>query len=304
MFSGSSSFVEGVDTAFFVIIGISLIFLIGITFGMVYFSIKYNKKKNPKAKPTKENAKLEIIWTVIPTILVLGMFYFGWVGYRPMKSIPKGAIPIKATGKMWSWSFEYENGKWDSLLYVPINKAVRLDLYSPDVNHSLYIPAFRIKQDVIPGIPNQMWFKAEKLGEYNIFCAEYCGLRHSYMLSKVRVLSEEEYNKWYNTKQVVDENMMAGEMVIKKHGCVACHTTDGSKLVGPSFKGVFNTMRKVEEDGQIKEVKADETYLINSILDPNKDVVEGFPKGVMTNYKGQITDEEIQQIIEYLKTLK
>jgi len=304
MFSGSSSFVEGVDTAFFVIIGISLVFLIGITFGMVYFSIKYNKKKNPKAKPTKENAKLEIIWTVIPTLLVLGMFYFGWVGYRPMKSIPKGAIPIKATGKMWSWSFEYENGKWDSLLYVPINKAVRLDLYSPDVNHSLYIPAFRIKQDVIPGVPNQMWFKAEKLGEYNIFCAEYCGLRHSYMLSKVRVLSEDDYNKWYNTKQVVDENMMAGEMVIKKHGCVACHTTDGSKLVGPSFKGVFDTMRKVEEDGKIKEVRADETYIINSIIDPNKDIVEGFPKNVMTNYKGQITDEEIQQIIEYLKTLK
>ncbi|MDF1549862.1 MAG: cytochrome c oxidase subunit II [Bacteroidales bacterium] len=304
MFSGASSFVEGVDMAFFVIIGISLVFLIGITFGMVYFSIKYNKKKHPKAKPTKENAKLEIIWTVIPTLLVLGMFYFGWVGYRPMKIIPKGAIPIKVTGKMWSWSFEYENGKWDSILYVPINKPVKLDLYSPDVNHSLYIPAFRIKQDIIPGIANQMWFQAEKLGDYNLFCAEYCGLQHSYMISKVKVLSEEDYTKWYNTKQVVDENMMPGELLIKKLGCFACHSTDGTKLVGPSFKGTFNTMRKVIVDGKIKEVKVDETYLINSITNPNTQVVEGYPKGLMTNYKDQISEEELQQIVDYLKSLK
>ncbi len=304
MFSGSSSFVEGVDLAFFVIIGISLIFLIGITFGMIYFSIKYNKKKHPKAEPTVENTKLEILWTVIPTILVLFMFYFGWAGYRPMRTFPDDAINIKATGKMWAWSFEYENGKWDSVLYVPINKAVKINLYSMDVIHSLYIPAFRIKEDVVPGINNKMWFKAEKLGQYNILCAEYCGLRHSYMMSKVVVLPEAEYTAWYNTKQKVDLNAMPGELAMKKIGCVACHTTDGSKLVGPSYKGLFGSMRKVVVDGKVIEVKADEDYIINSIRKPNSQVVEGFPKAVMPEYKDQVTDEEIKQIIEYIKTLK
>lgn len=304
MFSGASSFVQGVDLAFFVIIGISLIFLIGITFGMIYFSIKYNKKRHPKAVPTVENTKLEILWTVIPTLLVLCMFYYGWVGYRPMRSFPNNAISIKATGKMWSWSFEYENGKWDTILYVPINKAVKLDLYSPDVLHSLYIPAFRIKEDVVPGINNKMWFRAEILGTYNIFCAEYCGVSHSKMLSKVVVLPEDEYNTWYNTKQVVDLNLMPGELTIKKVGCNACHTTTGTKLVGPSFKGLFGSTRKVTVDGKIIEVKADEEYIINSIRNPNSQVVEGFPKGVMIQYKEQISDEEIKQIIDYIKTLK
>ncbi len=304
MFSGSSNFVEGVDLAFFVIIGISLFFLIGITVAMILFATKYNKNKHPRAKPTKDSSKLEVIWTVIPTLLVLAMFYYGWVGYAPMRDIPKDAISVKATGKMWSWSFEYENGKWDSILHVPLNKPVKLDLYSPDVIHSLFIPAFRIKEDVVPGVGNQMWFRAEKLGEYDILCAEYCGQRHSYMLSKVRVLPENEYEKWYNTKQALPEGVMPGELAIKKHGCNACHSTDGSRLVGPSFRGAFNTKRTVVVDGETKEIMADEAYLINSIKDPNSQVVESYPKGVMINYKDQITEEEIQQIVDYIKSLK
>ncbi len=304
MFSGASSFVEGVDLAFFVIIGISLIFLIGITFGMIYFSIKYNKKRHPKAEPTEENTKLEIIWTIIPTLLVLGMFYYGWVGYRPMRTFPNDGITIKATGKMWSWSFEYDNGKWDSILYIPINKPVKLDLYSMDVLHSLYIPAFRIKEDVVPGINNKMWFKAEKLGQYNIFCAEYCGVLHSQMLSKVIVLPQEEFTAWYNTKQKIDLNAMPGELAMKKIGCNACHTTTGAKLVGPSYKSLFGSTRKVVVDGKIVEVTVDENYLINSIKKPNSQVAEGFPSGVMPDYTGKITDEELKQMIDYIKSLK
>ncbi|MFN8257973.1 MAG: cytochrome c oxidase subunit II [Bacteroidales bacterium] len=304
MFSGASNFVQGVDQAFFVIIGISLIFLLGITFGLIFFSIRYNKKKHPVAEPTVENTKLEIIWTVIPTLLVLAMFYYGWTGYRPMRNFPDNAIEIKATGKMWSWSFEYDNGKWDSILYVPVNKPVKLNLASMDVLHSLYIPAFRIKEDVVPGGNNKMWFEAKKTGEYVIYCAEYCGVRHSKMLSKVIVLPENEYTAWYNTKQKVDLNAMPGELAIKKIGCNACHTVDGNKLVGPSFKGLFGSNRKVNEDGKLVEVKADENYIKKSIREPNAQIVDGFPKGVMIQYKEQISDEEIQQIIDYIKTLK
>jgi cytochrome c oxidase subunit 2 len=304
MFSNASSFVEGVDFAFFVIIGISLVFLVGITAAMIYFVIKYNKKKHPKAVPTKDNFQLEIIWTVIPTLLVLGMFYYGWVGYRPMRIIPKNAIPVKVTAKMWSWSFEYENGKWDSLLIVPVNKPVKLELFSPDVIHSLYIPAFRIKEDVVPGIANIMWFEANKTGTYNILCAEYCGQRHSYMLSKVKVLPQDEYEKWYNSKDTLTEKMMPGELVMKKQACIACHSTDGSRLVGPSFKGLYGSKRTVLVNGVKKEIIADDEYIKNSILDPNSEVVDGFPKGIMTNYKGQISEDEIKQFIEYIKTLK
>ena len=303
MFSNASSFVEGVDAAFFIIIGISLVFLIGITGMLIYFAIKYNKKRHPKAAPTEENVQLEVLWTIIPTLLVLGMFYYGWVGYRPMRIIPNDAISVKATAKMWSWSFEYENGKWDSLLIVPVDKPVKIELYSPDVLHSLYIPAFRIKEDVVPGINNVMWFQAEKLGTYNILCAEYCGLRHSYMLSKVKVLPQDEYEKWYNTKEKIPEGVMPGELVMKKHACVACHSTDGSKLVGPSFKGLFGAKRTVETDGTKREVIADESYIINSIFNPNDDIVEGFNKGLMTDYNGKITEEEIKQFIEYIKSL-
>ena len=158
MNSGASNFAQGVDMAFYVILGISVFFLVGITATMIWFVIRYSRKRNPVAKNIKDNTKLEIIWTVIPTILVLVMFYYGWIGYMPMKRVPNGAIEIKATGRMWSWQFVYENGKSSNILVVPLNKPVKLNLYSPDVLHSLYIPSFRIKEDVVPGLNNIMWF--------------------------------------------------------------------------------------------------------------------------------------------------
>ncbi len=304
----ASTFVQGVDTAFIVILGISLFFLITITAAMIYFVIRYNRKKNPKPKDVKDNTRLEILWTAIPTILVLLMFWYGWIGYTPMRRIPAGALTIKATGRMWSWNFEYENGKQSEYLVVPVGKPVKLELYSPDVLHSLYIPAFRIKEDVVPGVNNVMWFQSDKPGEYDILCAEYCGLRHAYMLSKVIVKPVEEYIQWYHA--TVDSNSMAdvepiGLQVLKKNACISCHSLDGSKIVGPSFKGLWGSERDViDENGKRVKVNADENYIQTSIYEPNQQVVEGFNKGLMISYKEAITDEELRQIIEYLKTLK
>jgi cytochrome c oxidase subunit 2 len=145
MYSGASNFVEAVATAFVVILGISLFFLVGITVTMIYFVWRYNKKRNPKATPIEGNTTLEIVWTAIPTALVLVMFYFGWAGWKPMKETPPDAMRVKTTARMWSWSFEYENGKLSNKLVLPVNKPVVLDLVSVDVIHSLYIPAFRLK---------------------------------------------------------------------------------------------------------------------------------------------------------------
>jgi len=302
MFSNASNFVQGVDLSFAIILGISVFFLVSITAVMIYFVIRYNRKKNPTASNIHGNNRLEIIWTVIPTILVLVMFYFGWMGYKPMRSVPKDAIPIKAYGQMWKWSFEYANGKMSDTLFVPKDKPVKLDLISRDVLHSFYIPAFRIKEDVVPGRENMLWFIGQEEGQYNIFCAEYCGDRHSYMLSKVSVLPESEYTRWYNDTTASADH--PGLVVLKKNACISCHSLDGSKIVGPSFKGVWGMTETVITNDAEREITIDEAYIKHSIVEPNADVVKGFNKGLMISYKDLVSEKEMNDIIEYIKTLK
>lgn len=302
MFSNASNFVQGVDLSFAIILGVSVFFLVGITAVMIYFVIKYSRKNNPKASNIHGNNKLEVIWTVIPTILVLVMFYFGWMGYKPMRSIPKDAIPIKVYAQMWNWNFEYANGKTSDTLFVPVDKAVSLDLISRDVLHSFYIPAFRVKEDVVPGKESKLWFIGQEEGNYNIFCAEYCGDRHSYMLSKVVVLPENEYTKWYNdTTKSADH---PGLLVLKKNACISCHSLDGTKIVGPSFKGIWGKTETVITNDAEREITIDEAYIKHSIVEPNADVVKGFNKGLMISYKDLVSEKEMNDIIEYIKTLK
>ena len=302
MFTNASNFVDGVDLSFAIILGISVFFLVAVTAVMIWFVIRYNRKRHPKAENIHENHKLEIIWTVIPTLLVLVMFYYGWMGYKPMQTFPKESIEIKAIAQMWSWNFEYPNGKISDTLVVPIDKAVTLDLISRDVLHSLYIPAFRIKEDVVPGGDNKMWFIGQELGDYNILCAEYCGDRHSYMMSKVVVIPEEDYTTWVNDKSSAEH---PGLQVLKKNACTSCHSLDGSKLIGPSFKGVWGKTETVITNGTERQITVDEEYVKNSIYDPNADVTKGYNPGLMiTTYKDLITEDEVKDIIEYLKTLK
>ncbi len=307
MNTGASNFVEQVDLAFYIIVGISLILLIGVTAVMIYFVFRYSKKKNPTAANIEGNNKLELIWTVIPTILVLVMFYYGWAGYEPMRNVPDDAMEVKAIGRMWSWTFEYDNGIKSDKLIVPKDKAVKLNLVSMDVTHALYIPAFRIKEDVTPGIDNYMWFEARELGSYDVLCAEYCGARHAYMITKCDVLPAGEYEAWYNeggSAKDTDDPVEAAYNVTKANGCIACHSTDGTKLVGPSFKGIFGMKREVLTDDEERTVTVDEAYLIKSILEPNVDVVEGYMKGLMPGYEGQINEEDMQKIVFYIKSLQ
>jgi cytochrome c oxidase subunit 2 len=300
--SGASNFVEGVDLTFIIILGMSVFFLVGITAVMIYFVIRYRRKKNPKATQIEGNNTLEIVWTVVPTILVLIMFYYGWVGYKPMRQVPADAIPVKAYAQMWSWSFEYPNGKTSTDLVVPLDKPVKLDLISRDVLHSLYIPAFRIKEDVVPGKDNYMWFKAQLEGEYDLFCAEYCGDRHSYMISKVKVLPEEEYTAWLE-KSDIPADEPPGLTILKQNACITCHSLDGSKIVGPTFKGLYGRKEVVIADGVEKEIVVDDDYILRSIYEPNAEIVEGYNQGLMISYKDILTEEDVQKVIEYIKTL-
>jgi cytochrome c oxidase subunit II len=300
--SGASNFVQGVDLTFIIILGISVFFLVGITAVMIYFVFRYSRKRNPKATNIEGNNKLEIIWTAIPLVLVLVMFYFGWLGYRPMRNVPEGAIQVKAIGQMWAWSFEYENGKKSAELVVPLNKPVKLNLTSLDVIHSLYIPAFRIKEDVVPGKNNFMWFTAQQEGEYNIFCAEMCGDRHSYMLSKVKVLPEADYNTWLASSDIPADEP-PGLTLMKQNACVTCHSQDGSRIVGPSFKGLFGKKEIVITNGVEREITIDEEYIKRSVYEPNADVVKGYSPGLMPSQKDKITDEDVQKIVDYMKGL-
>lgn len=315
MLTAAGNFAENVDNVFILILVISLVLLVGITGLMIYFVIRYNSKRNPNPTDIHGHALLEILWTVIPTFLVLGMFYFGWINFRDMRDVPEDALEINVTAQMWAWAYHYENGASADTLYVPVNQNIKLNLHSRDVLHSYYIPAFRLKFDVVPGTDQYLWFKPDRVGRFNVLCAEYCGLQHSYMFSSIVVLSEEEYNTWYNknaqTADMTDEdskedtigNAARGAQLVRINGCLACHSTDGTKLVSNSFKGLYGKKTIVITDGQERELTASDDYIRRSIRDPASDLAKGF-SNLMPPLGDKLSDEDINNIIAYLKEIK
>ncbi|MEI7503395.1 MAG: cytochrome c oxidase subunit II [Paludibacter sp.] len=305
MFSNASNFVHGVDTAFLVITGISIFFLVVLTTVMIYFVVKYNKKKGKPAVQIKDNSILEITWITIPMILVLYMFYIGWAGFIPMRQAPKDAMQVTVNASMWKWNFVYPGNKESAdTMVLPINKAVKLNLSSKDVLHGFSVPGFRIKEDVVPLKKNYSWFIPGEIGEFDLFCTVYCGVSHSYMRGIIKIVSQSDYDKWIAALPVkkVDNNL--GLKVIEKNGCIACHSINGTKAVGPSFKGLYGSSIEVSTNGVSHKITADSAYIESSIYEPNKDVAVGYPAGIMKSYKGIVTDKEIKLINEYLKSLK
>jgi cytochrome c oxidase subunit 2 len=309
MYEGASNLSTGVDNVFLLIFAVSALFLVAITAVMLYFVYRYHEKRNPVPTEIHGSTTLEILWTVIPTLIALVMFWYGWKAWIPVRNPPADAMTITVTARMWSFSFDYPNGLNNNVLLVPKGKPVRLNLVATDINHSIFIPAFRIKQDAIPGRNNFVWFIATKEGSYNLFCAEYCGLRHSYMNAEVKVVDEATFNKWYaaGPKKLSAEEAAkpgaAGRLLFESKGCMACHSLDGTKIVGPTLKGVFGHEVTVLVDGKEKTITVDEEYLKRSILDPNAEVVKGYQPNMMVSYKGQIDDKGIQDIIDFIKTL-
>jgi cytochrome c oxidase subunit 2 len=305
MFTGASNLAEGVDRTFIFIFSVAAVFIIGITAFMIYTVIHFARKKGKPAMQFTGSVKLEIIWTVIPLAIVLIMFHIGWKGFAASRKVPADAMNITAIGRMWKWEFDYGNGMKSAELVLPVNRAVRVALKSEDVNHSLFIPAFRVKEDVIPGYENYLWFIPTSIGEYEILCTEYCGLEHSSMLSKAKILSQSDYDKWFaDFKTTAVKPEPDGYLLVRNTGCIACHSLDGTKLVGPSFKGLYEKERLVISGKNQIKVMADENYIRNSILDPDAQVVVGFNKGLMKSYKEILKDEDIKTIIDYIKTLK
>ncbi len=306
----ASNFVSSFDTAFFSVVGIAILLLVSLTVLMLYFVIKYNRKKNKQAANIEGNTKLEIMWTIIPTLLALGMFYFGWAGWRPMKDPPKDGLKVTTIARMWNFSFLYENGKQSAELVVPVGMPVKLKLISVDVLHSVFIPAFRVKEDIVPGREKMMWFIPQRAGVYDLYCAEYCGLQHSYMNADLRAIPQEEFDKWYTDTTAVEIDADAsvpgahGFAIMKAQGCNACHSSDGSKIIGPSYLGLWGKQHVVVRNGQDVTVTVDSAYIRKSIYDPNSEIVKGYQKGLMQSYDKVISEGDISKIIEYLKSLE
>ncbi len=306
MVHGWPTLYNSVDNILYAIAGISVVLLAGVTATMIWFVIRYSRKRHPRAENIEGNLWLEILWTVIPTLLVMGMFYAGWKGFVYKRTVPPDAMLVKVTARMWSWHFEYENGAKSGVLKLPAGKPVKLSITSADVVHGLFIPAFRVKEDCVPNMETYLWFQPDEPGTYDLFCSEYCGTGHSAMITTVEVLPELEFGAWYRTAAAVPvagAKRSDGAKLFQEKGCFACHSIDGTPKVGPTLKGVYGHKVTVLTAGKERQVTVDDAYLKTSILDPQADVVKGFPP-VMPPQKGLLTDEEVGALIAYLKTLK
>ncbi len=290
---------EAIDPVFIFIFGASLVLLLGITAVMVYFVIRYRRSRSPEPTSTADgNLWLEIVWTVLPTLLVLAMFYYGWAGYLALRNVPEGAMEVNATARMWSWNFAYPGGRSGTKLYVPAGKPIKVNLTSVDVLHGFYIPAFRVKRDIVPGMTNHVWFTATKPGSYDIFCSSYCGTGHSAMITTVEALPEAEFAAWLKEGAAGEGAAHPGLALLEQHGCLGCHSTDGSLKIGPSFKNIWGRKTIVQSGAADRTITVDEAYLKRAIMEPNADVVKGFAPA-MPPY--QLKQDELNAMIGYLR---
>jgi len=293
-----------VDSIFYFILIVSVVFYLLILVLMVVFLLKYRRREGQGPQPSPSHStSLEMLWTIIPTILVAVMFICGFWGYMEMRQAPDDSYEIQVVAKKWAWSFIYPNGHIEPDLHAPADRPIRLVMTSDDVIHSLYIPAFRLKMDIVPGRYNKTWFQAVAPGEHQLYCAEYCGTQHSTMLAKVVVHPPGEFEKWLEEAANFLKRMTpveGGALLYQRRGCAQCHTIDGGAKVGPSFKGVFGTQQPLAS-GQT--ITVDENYIRESILEPMAKIRAGY-QPVMPTYKGQLKDEEISAIIAYIKSLK
>ncbi len=296
-----SAYAREVDQLFVFLVWLSVFFFVlvaGLTFWSVF---RYRRRPGRKTPHITDHFKLELTWSVIPLLLVIGVFFWGVDGYMKASVAPNEALEITVTAKKWVWQFEYPDGtRTLNEVHVPANKPVRFVMTSEDVIHSFFAPDMRVKADVLPNRYTDVWFQPTAEGLHRLTCAEYCGKGHSDMSAKVWVDSPAKYQKWleeggdeWKTMSVKDY----GALLYESKGCSTCHTLDGSRSQGPSYKAIFGKMEKMS-DG--KEVKVDENYVRESMLNPSAKVVAGF-EPIMPTFQGMLREREINALIEFIK---
>jgi len=273
--------------------------------GMIYFVIKYKRKTDHDKTPyITHNTFLEFLWSFIPLVIFLAVFAWGWYIYHDMRKMPTNALEIHVMGKQWAWEIEYKSGVKSTDIVVPIDTDVKLIMTSQDVLHSFYVPSFRIKQDVVPGRYTALWFRANKLGDFHVFCTEYCGTQHSAMLAKLKVVSQKDYEAWLIEEAASSTLPLAqrGEKLFKVKACAGCHSTvDNAVKVGPTLWKKFGGEEELADN---QKATIDENYLRESILNPNAHIVKGFNPNVMPSFSGQLSETELSALLEYIKGLK
>lgn len=294
-----------VDSLFLFIAGISLFFFLLVEGLLIYFAVKYRRRKGaepPLTPDIRSHVLLETVWIVIPSIVVVAFFYYGYLVFRDLRAPAPGATDIHVTGRQFLFEFRYPDGRSSiNELRVKAGAPVKLILSSDDVIHSFFIPAYRIKQDMVPGQYTTLYLHPDRPGTYEILCAEYCGVGHSTMRASLIVMEPPEYARWREGKAVAEAGSLEdqGKALVEKSGCLGCHALEGKGKVGPNFGGIYG--RKVLlADGT--SLVADEEYIRESILEPNAKVVKGYP-AVMPTYKGILPAGDVAAIIAYFKSL-
>lgn len=298
----SASTLSGdVDALYFYLWGVTIFFTLLIGGAIIYFVIRY-RRRNPFEipRPIEGSTKLETLWSVIPLLIAMSFFFWGasifYRQYRP----PANALEVYVVGKQWMWKFQHPTGQREiNELHVPVGRKIKLIMTTEDVIHDVFVPAFRIKADVVPGKYTTQWFEATKPGRYHFFCAEYCGMNHSGMGGWVVVMEPTEFENWLSGNANQMSPAAAGQQMFESLGCASCHGANGEGGRGPALLGLFGS--NVTLNGG-QTVKADEAYLRESILNPQTKIVNGFSP-IMPSFQGQANEEQLLQVVAYLKSL-
>jgi cytochrome c oxidase subunit 2 len=303
-----SDFAHKVDFAHDVVTIISVICTVAIVGVMLYFAVIYRQRdgKDHETPRIEGSHTLEIIWTVFPTLVCVWVAWLGYDSFVDLRTPPAGAMEVNVTGRKWAWDFQYKNGKkTTNELVVPVGEPVKLVMTAKDVLHSFFVPVMRTKADVIPGRYTFEWFRPIKTGDFQVFCTEYCGNEHSRMQARLKVLPKAEFERWLADDSearklaALKPSDLGKELYVSKQ-CVTCHSLDGSPKVGPSWLKIVGKEGKLADGSSYK---ADENYLKESILYPQAKTVAGYPAMGMPSYQGQLSDDDIHGIIEFMKLL-
>ena len=299
----SASTLSGkVDALYFYLSGVTVFFTLLISGVLVFFVIKYRRRTPYEIpRPIAGSHKLETLWSVIPFIISMSMFAWGAQIYFEQYSPPKGADEIYVVGKQWMWKIQHSTGQREiNELHVPVGRKIKLIMTSEDTIHDFFIPAFRIKADVLPGRYTTQWFEATKPGTYHLFCAEYCGMNHSGMIGSVVVMQPTEFDNWLSGNSGQQSPAVAGQQFFQSLGCVSCHGANGEGGRGPALAGLFGRRVLLTNN---QTVVADEGYIRESIENPQAKLVAGFGP-IMPTFQGQVTPEQLIQIMAFIKSLQ
>jgi cytochrome c oxidase subunit 2 len=289
-----------IDSLYWFLTVVSGIMTVLIFVAIVIFAWKYQRRPGVKATQIEGSTKLELTWSILPFLIMLIFFWWGARIFFAAQNPPKNAMEVFVTGKQWMWKVQYPDGSREiNALHVPVGQPVKLTMASEDVIHSFSIPAFRVRHDVVPGHYDTLWFTATKAGRYHLFCTEYCGNEHANMIGWVDAMEPREYARWASGGGGGGDLASQGQQLFQQNGCSTCHLLDAQGRC-PNLRGLYN---KPVDLADGRTVTADDAYIRESILDPNAKITAGFEANIMPNFKGQLSEENVIQLIAYIKSL-